>query len=117
MSEDPEQLLAEALRAQARNAPPPRTAEQAAAAEQRVAEPPVVEPPHGYGLLSGAGEGSLERERAALEAEDTGRTPGSGAADTTATAAEGPLATRWVLLLAVLLGLASGALIGLLTLL
>ncbi|WP_199429275.1 hypothetical protein [Qaidamihabitans albus] len=93
MSDDPERLLAEALRAQARNAPP------------------VVETPNGYGLLSGAGEGSLEREWAALEAEPV---------PATAPAAEPepgpPLAAHWVLLLAALLGLAAGSVVGVLTL-
>ncbi|HJQ44906.1 MAG TPA: hypothetical protein VJ870_01100 [Amycolatopsis sp.] len=95
---DPERLLAEALRAQARTAPPGST-------------PTNTQLPPQYGLLSGADGSALERERAALEPPtarepkpDTGRQVG-------------PLPVYWILLLAVLLGLATGALIGLITLL
>lgn len=107
MSDDPERLLAEALRAQARNAPPPQ------AATPRPNPPPVVETPGGYGLLSGAGEGSLERERAALEEASRAES----APSPTAEQASGAIDTRWVLLLATALGLAAGSVIGLLTLL
>ncbi|MEV5298915.1 hypothetical protein [Amycolatopsis methanolica] len=96
---DPERLLAEALQAQARSAPHPG-------------------PPSGgwpqFGLLSGADASSLERERAALE----------NPADRTATRAPRRnvppvrhLPVYWVLGLAALLGLATGAVIGLITLL
>lgn len=105
MNHDPERLLAEALRAQARHAP----------AHARVPAhelPPMIETPGGYGLLSGAGEGSLERERAALEAtEGAHRSARAGTAATTS------LPLPWVLLLAVSLGLAAGSVVGLLTLL
>ncbi|MEU6645967.1 hypothetical protein ABZ863_25930 [Saccharomonospora sp. NPDC046836] len=110
MSDDPERLLAEALRAQARNAPP------AQPSAPRREPQPVVETPGGYGLLSGAGEGSLERERAALDA----LTPTQPAVTPPARQPQpppGPVPVRWILLLTVLLGLATGAVIGLLTLL
>lgn len=88
---------------------------------------PTTELPPNYGLLSGAGADSLARERAALDAADhtspgtTGSIPPVGASDTTVrrpaqTPQNGPLPAHWVLLLAVLLGLAAGSVIGLLTL-
>ncbi|MFC4005467.1 hypothetical protein ACFS2C_25300 [Prauserella oleivorans] len=110
MSDDPERLLAEALRAQARNAPP-------AQAGSSYPEPPVVETPGGYGLLSGAGEGSLERERAALEAQGAGRADEPEPARPRREPEPRPFPLPWILLLAVALGLASGSLVGLLTLL
>ncbi|KAA9161044.1 hypothetical protein FPZ12_014860 [Amycolatopsis acidicola] len=97
--QDPERLLAEALKAQARSAPPP---DPAAAPSQL--------PPQ-YGLLSGADGGALERERAALGPPTT-RQPTTKAKTT-----PGGLPAYWVLALAVLLGLATGAVIGLITLL
>ncbi|GHF56390.1 hypothetical protein FHX82_000034 [Amycolatopsis bartoniae] len=92
---DPERLLAEALRAQARSAPPTDRA-------------PSVPPQ--YGLLSGVGGEALERERAALE-PPTVRHPAIRPK-----LPAGPLPAYWVLLLAALLGLATGAVIGLMTL-
>ncbi|MET9261938.1 hypothetical protein [Amycolatopsis sp. NPDC004079] len=88
---------------------------------------PTTELPPNYGLLSGAGADSLARERAALDAADytspgtTGSIPPVGASDATVrrpvqAAQSGPLPAHWVLLLAVLLGLAAGSVIGLLTL-
>ncbi|MBB1155832.1 MULTISPECIES: hypothetical protein [Amycolatopsis] len=87
---------------------------------------PTTELPPNYGLLSGAGADSLARERAALDAADTspgttGSIPPVGASDATVrrpaqAAQNGPLPAHWVLLLAVLLGLAAGSVIGLLTL-
>ncbi|WP_116201169.1 hypothetical protein [Amycolatopsis circi] len=88
---------------------------------------PTTELPPNYGLLSGAGADSLARERAALDAADytspgtTGSIPPVGANDATVrrpvqAAQSGPLPAHWVLLLAVLLGLAAGSVIGLLTL-
>ncbi|WP_043834787.1 MULTISPECIES: hypothetical protein [unclassified Amycolatopsis] len=87
---------------------------------------PTTELPPNYGLLSGAGADSLARERAALDAADTspgttGSIPPVGSADATVrrpaqAAQNGPLPAHWVLLLAVLLGLAAGSVIGLLTL-
>ncbi|WP_370933080.1 hypothetical protein [Amycolatopsis sp. cg13] len=88
---------------------------------------PTTELPPNYGLLSGAGADSLARERAALDAADhtspgtTGSIPPVGASDETVrrpvqAAQSGPLPAHWVLLLAVLLGLAAGSVIGLLTL-
>jgi hypothetical protein len=119
---DPEQLLADALRAQAVFAPqasppasaptPERKSEQSTDAVPASA---INELPSAYGLLSGAGEASLERERAALDAASEAPTayaprppepPRQGA----------QLPAYWILLLAVLLGLAAGSVVGLLTL-
>ncbi|MBK1784756.1 hypothetical protein [Prauserella cavernicola] len=110
MSDDPERLLAEALRAQARHAPPEQSA-----AHRLEPPPPVVETPGGYGLLSGAGEGSLERERAALD-EITTEAPSSPEAQPKAAPVAGPLRLSWLIAFTVLLGLAAGCVIGLLTL-
>ncbi|WP_236790533.1 hypothetical protein [Amycolatopsis sp. GM8] len=99
--QEPERLLSEALRAQARSAPP-GTASQPA---------PATSLPPQYGLLSGTGDGALARESAALE-PPTIRRPAIAAK-----LPSGPLPTHWILLLAVLLGLATGAVIGLITLL
>lgn len=130
MSDSPERLLAEALRAQARNAPPAEHSESGPASEAAGPEP-VVETPGGYGLLSGAGEGSLERERAALDAQTTPSTP--QAEDASASATQPAVARTsggrhhradtagmqvtlpWIVLLAAVLGLACGCVIGLLT--
>ncbi|MEV5715118.1 hypothetical protein AB0L41_14555 [Amycolatopsis mediterranei] len=140
---DPEQLLADALRAQAVFAPqvsPPLKASDTSSsspsapasstssgssvslpAGARGAEPAtdavptsaINELPSAYGLLSGASADSLERERAALEAEApttfTPRPP-----EPVRTSAQLP--AYWILLLAVLLGLAAGSVVGLLTL-
>ncbi|WP_410666906.1 hypothetical protein [Amycolatopsis sp. cmx-4-68] len=123
---DPEQLLADALRAQAVFAPqasPPRDAEPT---PETVPASAINELPSAYGLLSGASADSLERERAALDAADaptalsprptlppapppsqeTVRQPASGS----------QLPAYWILMLAVLLGLAAGSVVGLLTL-
>lgn len=93
--DDPERLLTEALRAQARSAPPADPA-------------PGAPPPPQYGLLSGADGGALARERPALD-PPTVATLGAARAR--------PLPVYWILSLAVLLGLATGAVIGLITLL
>nr|WP_245633653.1 hypothetical protein [Amycolatopsis jejuensis] len=88
---------------------------------------PTTELPPRYGLLSGAGADSLARERAALDAADvtapgtTGSIPPVGAGDETFRGQvhptpSSPLPAHWVLLLAILLGLAAGSVIGLLTL-
>ncbi|WIX80942.1 hypothetical protein QRX50_09350 [Amycolatopsis carbonis] len=129
---DPERLLADALRAQAVFAP--HTSSQPADSTGPAgATGPTEELPPRYGLLSGAGADSLERERAALDNASGRRTapvasgsvqgPGSGpvAAPDPATVRQtvpgpAPLPAHWVLLLALLLGLAAGSVIGLLTL-
>ncbi|WP_116046133.1 hypothetical protein [Amycolatopsis palatopharyngis] len=128
---DPERLLAEALRAQARAAPSPPRPPDAATARAEQQRPATGEQaddglPHGYGLLSGTGASSLERERAAL---DDLAGPSAGQEDEPVTVEHqlpakemeprppAPLAARWILLLAVLLGLAAGSVVGLLTLL
>jgi hypothetical protein len=100
--QDPERLLSEALRAQARSAPP---------GTGRAPEPPATSLPPQYGLLSGTDGRALERERAALE-PPTVRRPAAKAPMPGAS-----LPAHWILLLAVLLGLATGAVIGLITLL
>jgi len=96
-AQDPERLLADALRAQARSAPP--------------ADAVSASLPPGYGLLSGADAGSLEREHAALEPPTVRHAP------VPAKVSGGPIPAYWILLLAVALGLATGAVIGLITLL
>lgn len=123
MSGDPEKVLAEALRAQAGMAQPAPPGDPPSPHA-----PPVVEPPGGYGLLSGAGAGSLERERAALDAQSPSPpvSPSPPAPPAPGATSSGPsepqrssagLPVPWVLLLAVTLGLAAGSVIGLLTLL
>jgi len=103
---DPERLLAEALQAQARSAPHP-------------GPPPGGWPQ--FGLLSGADASSLERERAVLEqSAQQPQTPGASQAPAprrTALPQVRQLPVYWVLVLSVLLGLATGAVIGLITLL
>jgi hypothetical protein len=113
---DPERLLADALRAQAVFAPQPeRTAgtnELAKPAESGTAGLPPQ-----YGLLSGAGADSLARERAALDSvspePSTIRVPIA----TKEVSGGAALPVYWLLLLAILLGLAAGSVVGLLTLL
>ncbi len=138
---DPEKLLADALRAQAVFAPSaeripetPAAPASADAAEKtdpaakssadsgteavpttELASSPGELPPQ-YGLLSGAGADSLERERVALEHAETARLAGRPPAPPAAAPSSAPLPAYWVLLLALLLGLAAGSVIGLLTL-
>lgn len=135
--EDPERLLAEALRAQAVRAPQPvRLSEQPTDPHPiPVPEPvttelekPAYPAPAGYGLLSGTEAGTLERERAALESSvpATGSVPAVAQTRQTPQAAQSvqaaqalaapPVGVGWVLMLALLLGLAAGAVAGLLTL-
>jgi hypothetical protein len=122
---DPEQLLADALRAQAVFAP------QASPAPAKEPEPGTdavpttgltgpAELPSAYGLLSGASADSLERERAALDAVDadaaTTFTPRPEPETVRQQASGAQLPAYWILMLAVLLGLAAGSVVGLLTL-
>jgi len=102
VTDDPERLVADALRAHAARTPLP-----APAAEPDEGPSPVL---GSYGLLSGSGV-TLPREpdptlRHPVVDEDTRRVE-----------AEGSIAVGWVVLLALLLGLAAGAVVGLLTLL
>lgn len=97
---DPERLLAEALRAQARSAPHPG--------------PPPGRWPQ-LGLLSGADASSLERERAALEQPARSGPPPAKVRRVVPQVRHLPV--YWVLGLAAVLGLATGAVIGLITLL
>ncbi|WET79452.1 hypothetical protein P3102_36450 [Amycolatopsis sp. QT-25] len=125
---DPEKLLADALRAQAVFAPsaeraPDTTPDKPAETdtEGSVAEAPAgkSELPPQYGLLSGAGADSLERERVALEDAETARLaerPVTTPPPPAPSPSSPPLPAYWVLLLAVLLGLAAGSVVGLLTL-
>jgi hypothetical protein len=116
---DPEQLLADALRAQAVFAP-----QAAPRPEPGTDAVPTagLETPSGYGLLSGADASSLERERAALDrAEASSPTapvvpPDPETVRVAPVPGSAPLPAYWVLLLAVLLGLAAGSVVGLLTL-
>jgi hypothetical protein len=116
---DPEQLLADALRAQAvfapQASPAPAPARDPEPGTDAVPTSAINELPSAYGLLSGASADSLERERAALDAASEAPTayaprppepPRQGA----------QLPAYWILLLAVLLGLAAGSVVGLLTL-
>jgi hypothetical protein len=91
-AQDPERLLADALRAQARSSP--------------VADPAPEK--SGYALPSV----QPERDRAATEEPRTVRTP----RPRTRNQATSRIPAHWVLLLAVLLGLATGSVIGLITL-
>ncbi|MCR6487026.1 hypothetical protein M8542_29775 [Amycolatopsis sp. OK19-0408] len=112
---DPEQLLADALRAQAVFAPsaspaPARTPEPGTDAVPTSA---INELPSAYGLLSGASADSLERERAALDPVAEAPTAYTPPPPPRPSA---QLPAYWILLLAVLLGLAAGSVVGLLTL-
>ncbi|HEX2133347.1 MAG TPA: hypothetical protein VHH15_17500 [Actinophytocola sp.] len=102
MTDDPERLVAEALRAHAARTPLP-----APAAEPEEGTSPVL---GSYGLLSGSGV-TLPREP-----EPTLRAP-AAAEQTSRVEPEGSIAVGWIVLLALLLGLAAGAVVGLLTLL
>ncbi|MEV6876364.1 hypothetical protein [Amycolatopsis sp. NPDC051128] len=124
---DPEQLLADALRAQAVFAPQasPPPAKESEPGTDAVPTSAINELPSAYGLLSGAGADSLERERAALDAADAPTalsprpqlSPPPPEPVTVRRATSGAqLPAYWILLLAVLLGLAAGSVVGLLTL-
>lgn len=109
---DPERLLADALRAQAVFAP-----QAPGPVTDAVPTTPIDAPaelPSAYGLLSGASADSLERERAALDLAEAEATVVPATVRQPAQAA--PLPVYWILLLAVLLGLAAGSVVGLLTL-
>ncbi|UMP03059.1 hypothetical protein [Amycolatopsis sp. EV170708-02-1] len=117
---DPEKLLADALRAQAVFAPSAERLSETTTGkpvekdtESNPGSAGEHELPLQYGLLSGAGADSLERERVALEDAETARL---AERPTPPPPASPPLPAYWVLLLAVLLGLAAGSVIGLLTL-
>ncbi|MEV6830561.1 hypothetical protein [Amycolatopsis sp. NPDC051102] len=114
---DPEQLLADALRAQAVFAPqasPPPSPPAAEPATEAVPTSAINELPSAYGLLSGAGADSLERERAALDAASEAPTAFAPRPEPARTSTQLP--AYWILMLAVLLGLAAGSVVGLLTL-
>ncbi|EIF01072.1 hypothetical protein [Saccharomonospora glauca] len=118
MSDDPERLLAEALRAQARYAPAPPTTPPAQPAQPtpsaRSSTPAgrpanAVDLPGGYGLLSGNEDAALDSHPTKPVMEP--RPKGSHRLESE------PLAAPWVLLLAASLGMAVGSVIGLLTVL
>ncbi|RSM79092.1 hypothetical protein DL991_14405 [Amycolatopsis sp. WAC 01375] len=122
---DPEKLLADALRAQAVFAPSAErisesTTDKPVETDTKSSVPDVPsgksELPPQYGLLSGAGADSLERERVALEDAETARLAERPTPPPAPSPSSPPLPAYWVLLLAVLLGLAAGSVIGLLTL-
>ncbi|RSM36397.1 hypothetical protein DMA12_40490 [Amycolatopsis balhimycina DSM 5908] len=122
---DPEQLLADALRAQAVFAPqvspppssPPAPVRDAEPSTDAVPTNAINELPSAYGLLSGAGADSLERERAALDAASEAPTTFAPPPPLPPPPrASAQLPAYWILLLAVLLGLAAGSVVGLLTL-
>jgi len=121
---DPEQLLADALRAQAVFAPQASPQASPPPAPERPAEPgtdavpasAINELPSAYGLLSGAGADSLERERAALDAASEAPTAYAPRPQPPPARQAAQLPAYWILLLAVLLGLAAGSVVGLLTL-
>lgn len=99
MSDDPERLVAEALRAHAARTPLPEP-------EHVDLTSPVL---GSYGLLSGSG--------VTLPAADPPTVRGLPVAGrTTRLEPESRIAVGWVILLALLLGLAAGAVVGLLTL-
>ncbi len=117
---DPERLLADALRAQAVFAPqapgPARETEPRTEAVPTTSMETPAELPSAYGLLSGASADSLERERAALDLAEAEATVVPPTVRQPAQATAAPLPVYWILLLAVLLGLAAGSVVGLLTL-
>ncbi|MFI7116563.1 hypothetical protein [Amycolatopsis sp. NPDC049868] len=120
---DPEKLLADALRAQAVFAPSAERLSETTSdkpaetdTERNLSSAGEHELPLQYGLLSGAGADSLERERVALEDAETARLAERPAPPPSPSPGSAPLPAYWVLLLAVLLGLAAGSVIGLLTL-
>ncbi|MEU7788533.1 hypothetical protein [Amycolatopsis sp. NPDC049159] len=114
---DPEQLLADALRAQAVFAPSasPAPAREPEPGTDAVPTSAINELPSAYGLLSGASADSLERERAALDAASEAPTA-YAPAPPPPPRSSAQLPAYWILLLAVLLGLAAGSVVGLLTL-
>ena len=102
MTDDPERLVAEALRAHAARTPLPGTAP---APDEGTG--PVL---GGYGLLSGSGVTMPPRRP-----EPTVRDTTTGVETSRIEPAPG-IAFGWIFLLALLLGLAAGAVVGLVTL-
>ncbi|SEF28627.1 hypothetical protein SAMN05421837_104245 [Amycolatopsis pretoriensis] len=117
---DPEQLLADALRAQAVFAPSasptPASPPSREPATDAVPTSAINELPSAYGLLSGASADSLERERAALDPVAEAPTAYTAPPPPPPPRQSAQLPAYWILLLAVLLGLAAGSVVGLLTL-
>ncbi|EHR63831.1 hypothetical protein [Saccharomonospora cyanea] len=124
MSDDPERLLAEALRAQAQYAPPATPVTPTAQPAQptpsaRPATPAgrpasVADFSGGYGLLSGAAEDEpldAHPTAPATEARPTAGSRGSHRLEPER------LPALWVLILAASIGLAVGSVVGLVTLL
>jgi hypothetical protein len=105
-AEDPERLLAEALRLQAARTPIPETRD--------VEEPTARSGLGGYGLLSGSDLG-LSSPASPPQGTTMGIAPSAAATSRIEPARR--VSVGWILLLAVVLGLATGAVVGLLTLL
>ena len=105
MTDDPERLVAEALRAHAARTPLPKPEQ----ADRTGSSPSFV----GYGLLSGSEMAALSEPE---EEHPTVQVP-RPLDGTSRLEAEPRVAVGWVVLLALLLGLAAGAVVGLLTLL
>ena len=103
--EDPERVIAEALRAQAARTPLPSSAE----ATQVNAAPGFGLAGTGYGLLSGS---DLALSLPTMPGES-----GTVAAETHRVEPERRVSIPAILLLAIVLGLAAGAVVGLVTLL
>lgn len=104
VTDDPERLVAEALRAHAARTPLP---DRPAAEQPDEGTGPVL---GGYGLLSGSGVTMPPRRP-----EPTVRDATSGAETSRIEQGRG-VAVGWIFLLALLLGLAAGAVVGLVTL-
>lgn len=104
VTDDPERLVAEALRAHAARTPLP-------AAQPAEGTDPVL---GGYGLLSGSGLAMPPRPPD--PPDPTVRDPAASEL-TNRIEPEARIAVGWILLLALLLGLAAGAVVGLVTLL
>ena len=107
--EDPEHLLKQALRAQAVRAPHRDRTERAVGPDPATSAG-EIRTSHPYGLLSGDGASSLAAESAALGPAEP------PTVEHRIPARRGPSTLRCVLVLAVLLGLAAGSVIGVITL-
>jgi hypothetical protein len=108
--EDPERVIAEALRAQAARTPLPSSSVESAEATQINAAPGLGLAGSGYGLLSGNDLGLTTLPPSAPSAETL-------ASETSRIEPPRRIPGWSILLLALLLGLAAGAVVGLVTLL
>ena len=108
--EDPERVIAEALRAQAARAPLPSASTSASAEATQVNAAP------GFGL-AGTGYGLLSGSDLPLSLPTVRDESGTVAAETHRVEPERRVSVLAILLLAIVLGLAAGAVVGLVTLL